>query len=303
MDSFEMLPEHIVSEIKKFLEGKKEEYKISDNFENPILRDDVFVLLEAHSVVVYFPLEDEGNYGFHVTRTLRNKKVEFVYINTAQPLSNQIFTAGHELGHIWELDKFLSEKLEIDLAIDDLGERAMNRFAAELMAPPEVFINYLYKLVRDIPHEKQASNNSYSFELPDFIQLIIELMNKFMLPYKTIILRLLELNEIPPNLATALLDDGVRKAGVDDFISKAITASGYSKITKSTNIKVIKGKEGESFSDILNTAERMSVVDDSIIQSVRSDFEYYASVLADSFSGVPMPSITMNQEGAKADGI
>ena len=301
MDNFKILPEAIVVEIKNFLKQKKSEYKISESFVNPILRDDIFVLLEDHSIVVYYPLHDEDNYGFHVTRTLCNKKVEFVYINTKHGLSNQIFTAGHELGHIWELDKHLVDALRVNLSVDDLEERVMNRFAAELLAPQEVFINYLVKYANDIPRITQTADNSYSLEPSALMQLVVELMNQFMLPYKTIVLRLLELGVLQEELVDALLDVELRDGVLNAIVNEVIMASGYSKMINSTDVKVIKGRDVESLFDILATAEAQTVIDNTIIQSVRRDFGYAEPISANALPDFPSPSIRMNRGGKTDD--
>ena len=73
--------------------------------QNTAIRDDIFSILEDKCTVMYYPLQNEKNRGFHIKRIVKNQLEDFVYINTAKPIVEQIFTAAHELGHIFEVSK------------------------------------------------------------------------------------------------------------------------------------------------------------------------------------------------------
>ena len=57
---------------------------------NMVIRDDIFGILEKHC-----------NCGFHTKRFVKDRLGDFVYINTAKPVAEQVFAAAHELGHVW----------------------------------------------------------------------------------------------------------------------------------------------------------------------------------------------------------
>ena len=62
----------------------------------------------------------------------------FVYINTAQTIEKQVFTAAHELGHIWGIDELISSS-STTMSSFDGKEKITNRFAAELLMPEQIF--------------------------------------------------------------------------------------------------------------------------------------------------------------------
>ena len=65
---------------------------------------------------------------------------KFVYLNTAKPLEKQIFAAGHELGHLWNVaDIIWNAQLEKQFPRKENEEAAMNRFSAELLMPEKTF--------------------------------------------------------------------------------------------------------------------------------------------------------------------
>lgn len=61
MTRIESLPNSVVTEIKNFIIYKKIQTA-------PLIKDDVFNLLEQHCTVLYYPQEDEENDGCHVLR-------------------------------------------------------------------------------------------------------------------------------------------------------------------------------------------------------------------------------------------
>ena len=105
--SLAQLPTEQVACIRNFIDQKKQEDKYLPYCANPILREDIFVLLDQCCTVVYFPVDDQTNNGFHV----RYPEGDIVYINTNQTKEKQIFTAAHELGHIWGLEDYIQEQI------------------------------------------------------------------------------------------------------------------------------------------------------------------------------------------------
>jgi Zn-dependent peptidase ImmA (M78 family) len=150
---------------------------------NQIIREDIFNILEKNSKTLYYPINDNEVCGFIVKRGVKY----FVNINTGIPLEKQLFAAAHELYHLW----FTNESWEVlnSLILDDQSNREVtkeehkaNRFAAEFLVPKQVILTEI-----DIRGLKRNS-----IELKD----IIELMDVFLMPYKTIVRRLLEVEYI-----------------------------------------------------------------------------------------------------------
>ena len=150
---------------------------------NQIIRDTIFYILELNARVLYYPVEDEDICGFSV----QYKEKKFVFINTFIPLEKQIFAAAHELFHIWYSDIAKGWLLKsVILDNQDISDPEIqkedikaNRFAAEFLMTKTVLINEM-----DIRSIKKDNLN---------LQHLVELMDIFMVPYKTIVLRLYEI--------------------------------------------------------------------------------------------------------------
>ena len=134
---------------------------------------------------LYYPTKDDDICG----AVYKSKKYKISYINTYIPLEKQVFAAAHELYHILysEVDNnelISSNILDERLPTNKINKEDLkaNRFAAEILVPKEVLINEID--IRDI------KENSID------IREIIELMDIFLVPYKTIIRRLYEIEYI-----------------------------------------------------------------------------------------------------------
>lgn len=90
----------MVSVIQKLITSKKKEKGIV----NEVIRDDIFAILKAECVVLYYALEDGSIEGCHVIKPLNGKLEQFVFINTTKAVQEQTWTAAHELGHVWKVD-------------------------------------------------------------------------------------------------------------------------------------------------------------------------------------------------------
>jgi len=137
------LSDNEVIAIQEFVDSKDNLIK-NDSF-NVLLRDDIFRLLDNQDcIVVYYPLdEDEENNGFHVEHPVKGELKHFVFINTAQYKEKQIFTAAHELGHIWDIIGYMNTNGFT--GNEEWKEHVINRFAAELLMPEREFIKYSHK--------------------------------------------------------------------------------------------------------------------------------------------------------------
>lgn len=152
-----------------------------------IIRDDIFGMLEKYCTVIYYPLENESNCGFHTRRFVNGVLEHFVYINTAQPLSKQVFAAAHELGHVWGVAERVRKKLESEECwSQEQEEQIINRFAAELMMPKNEFLSAFKQYVNELELDSEQ------VRFVDMIHLMVLQMNEFMVPYEAVRRRLIE---------------------------------------------------------------------------------------------------------------
>lgn len=169
-------------------------------FNNKIIRDDIFGILEKHCIVVYYPLENERNCGFHTKRFVKDERRDFVYINTAKPLAEQVFTAAHELGHVWGVIDKIKGKIscECSFSIDE-EEDLINRFAAELLMPNQLFRDSFFA------HWKEVCVEEQKIKLDDLIRIVVMQMNDFMVPYESVRRRMIETEIISPKIGEVLV--------------------------------------------------------------------------------------------------
>lgn len=175
--------EQVVSVIQEFITSKKEE----KNIVNEIIRDDVFAILRNECVVLYYALDDSEIEGCHVIKPLNGRMEQFVFINTTKAIQEQTWTAAHELGHVWKVDSYVKEKLgQYDLD----SEHLVNRFAAELLLPKEIFVKELNNKLQEYDYQGPRMYTEM------MVRLVTYLMNYFCTPYKAIIRRFIELGYI-----------------------------------------------------------------------------------------------------------
>lgn len=173
----------VVNVIQEFVSTKRQENDIV----NKIIRDDVFAILEKQCVVLYYPLSDDKVEGCHIIKPLGNGVEQFVFINTTKEVQEQTWTAAHELGHVWEVDSYVKHMLNrYDLNSEDL----VNRFAAELLLPQEIFHEELRKRLIEYGYKGPKMQEDI------MVRLVTYLMNYFCTPYKAIIRRFIELDYI-----------------------------------------------------------------------------------------------------------
>jgi Zn-dependent peptidase ImmA (M78 family) len=147
-----------------------------------VLQDDIFRIIEELDGLdlLLFPIKDEEFCGF----ICEYKGENFIYVNTNLPLAKQIFAAAHELyhyindGHRELLQRNIIDENEEEIL--ELEESKANLFAALLLAPDD-------SLKKELELLKIKTEN-------DLDQLkLIKLMDIFVVPYKTIVLRLFEI--------------------------------------------------------------------------------------------------------------
>jgi len=170
-------------EIIEDLEKKVREKLGSLGKMSGLLKEDVFNVLADNSTFMQYPIEDDEICGFVCRKDSRT----FSFINSYLPYEKQLFAAAHELYHLWYDDDVLrAGELLVSQTLDpvtgaDIEEREVkaNRFAALLLVPTDV-------LEEELVYRKTRRGDTVSLEL------VVRLMSKFGMPYKTIVRRLYE---------------------------------------------------------------------------------------------------------------
>ncbi len=247
--SINSLPQSVENAINSFITQEK----LQPDF---LLRDGVFSLLDKYCTVLYYPQKDEDNDGCHVQRLINGEIQNFVYINTYKSVEKQVFTAAHELGHILELDKYLTQKCPEYTC--DMEEMAMNKFAAFLLMPESLFNEEINKYAADYctPDGRITLENLIKFSL--------QLMDIFFVPFKSVIIRLFEVGRLSNEDAEKIIADQVTLGKIKDYI----TNLGYKRLGIRSMKKSIK-----DFSEILDKAEQLNVFPMSKIKSIRSKMD------------------------------
>lgn len=252
----------VEKELNNFIQEKMKNENLETIFPNRLLREDVLDLLERFCIVIYYPLSGEENNGFHVNdMPLGGENREFVFINTAQTMEKQVFTAAHELGHIWRVDDFAVKRGLIDNT-PDKREKIINRFAATLLIPEDDF-----RRIFKETYSKYENENG-KITIINLIHIIVVLMNHFFVPEKAIICRLVELKYLQPNIADLLIGEASDlKEIIDNTVKLIIKNSGYVKFQKPSNKKWIKG-----LPELLERAENQNLVSRQKIDQMRELF-------------------------------
>ncbi len=252
----EKLDDKYVNEIRKFIESKKDD--IIEICVNELIRDDIFLLLDKYCTVIYYPINDTKNNGFHVTYYNDEEPVNFVYINTSQHREKQTFTAAHELGHIWEVDKLFGDKDH------DSQERIINRFASELLMPKDIFIKHVTDEL------KQHLENGNNIDIMDMIKVITSAMNYFFTSYKSVVYRMYEVGLLGKESCDVLWisDNHPNSSAIVEISKKFAQENGYSRLYKDDKIKHIDG-----FTELLNTAKEKELLSKKKLASLYEKFD------------------------------
>lgn len=230
MESMETdtLPVEAVKLIQQYIEAMKSER----NIVNPIIRDDVFSLLQMQEdcIVLYYTYpqnsEDDNDFaGCHVERTIGGRTVSCVFINTNNPRERQAFAAAHELGHILKVDQIIKQQ-DPSLQDDKYTEAIVNRFVAELLMPEELFRTVFHKV------RQHLNKQNNKIEIGKLLKLIVYLMDYFFVPFKAVVIRFNELNLMDSSFNGKVLKYKDSKA-VEKIVSARSGRLGYRDRTKS----------------------------------------------------------------------
>lgn len=196
---------------------------------NNIIQDDIFSVLENYVKrkempfdLLRYPVRDKELCAC----TFIRKGHMFVMVNSALPVSKQIFATAHELYHIYcyfeENEPVLLQSgsmLRSDVLDEDTKEiedMEANAFAALLLAPKE-----------RIEEQTDVYNLSYK---NTSVQVVLRIMDIFAIPYKAAVLRLYEEEKINIKIAEELLR--VDDAEVNRQIELTGKASRWQEIPK-----------------------------------------------------------------------
>lgn len=227
--------------------------------QNDAIRDDIFSILEKNCTVLYYPLQNEKNRGFHVKRIVNDKLEDFVFINTDKSIDEQIFAAAHEFGHIVDVAHRVCEKLGESYPIENkLEEDITDRFAAELLMPKEAV------LAMCIEHMKELNIKASSVRFEQLIKLIVMLMNDFMVPYEAVRKRMNEVGIIDDNISNQIVLEQEQVALFVDIF----TRDQNSYIGNGTGIKTIQG-----IRSMVEVAEKEGKANGYLIARLKHDFD------------------------------
>ncbi|WP_251392900.1 ImmA/IrrE family metallo-endopeptidase [Mediterraneibacter agrestimuris] len=181
----------------------------------------------------------------------------FVMINSALPLSKQIFAAAHELYHIYcYFEEHDSELLQsgsilassiIDEEAKEIEDMEANAFAAILLAPKE-----------RLDEQTDVYNLSYK---NISVQTILKVMDIFAIPYKAAVIRLLEEDKIEAKDAKKLLQVP------EEEISKHMKLTGKAARWQEIHKDFVRFG---SLSELMYDVEQMDAVRDERLTSDKS---------------------------------
>lgn len=246
-------------EIEKVIQEIVSEIKDTCIIQNTAIRDNIFSILEDNCTVIYYPLENEKNRGFHIKKIVKNRLEDFVYINTAKPIAEQIFAAAHEFGHIFEVSAKVWKRMEYSGTPTEKEEEDItNRFAAELLMPADAF----QKVFR--VHMKEAGIKNGKVKVEDLICVIVMQMNAFMVPYEAVRRRLVETGLIQQSIADFLESKEEEILHLVDLLTKYQN----SYLDKGTGRKTISG-----IRELIEVAETRENIDNFLVKRIKRDLE------------------------------
>lgn len=245
--------------IDKVIQGIVSDINEKCIIKNVAIRDNIFSILEDNCTVIYYPLENEKNRGFHIKRIVKNELEDFVYINTAKPIAEQIFTAAHELGHIFEVSESVWKLMGYSGSpTQEDEENITNRFAAELLMPADVFKEFF------LVHMKELGIRNGKVKVDDLVRVIVMQMNAFMVPYEAVRRRLVEIGLIQQSVADFLESKEKEILHLVDLL----TQYQNSYLEKGTGRKTISG-----IRKLIEEAEMREDVDDFLVKRIKKDLE------------------------------
>ena len=188
-------------------------------------------------------------------RSMQGKMEQFVFINTTKAVQEQTWTAAHELGHVWQVDHYVKEKLnQYDLD----SEQLVNRFAAELLLPQNIFEMELKAKLKEFGYVGTVM----SAEM--MVRLVTYLMNYFCTPYKAVIRRFIELDYIRENAEQHFLNGFEKEM---DLYKRLIIENQYTRLEMANKAYSMRNVEKD-----INILEKNEVYSKKKIARLRELF-------------------------------
>ena len=230
-----------------------------------IVRDSIFGIAENYArkreltlEVLRYPFKDDELWAF----TFVKKGTIFLCVNSELALCKQIFAVAHELYHIHyyaeDIDpdtiasgSLLDSKTADDMAVTQEDLEA-NAFAGLLLMPESILDEQIK--IYGIAGDKIAVDD------------VLVLMELFALPYKAVVLRLVENHNISSSKAKELLEYD------SDYVSERIRLTGKA-LTWQQN-----SKEISYFGSLLANMEYNKEQDLLIESREKSDMEYLETI-------------------------
>lgn len=248
----EKLPQNVEEEIFLFTNNL--------NYYSEPLGRKIFDIIEKECIVVFYPImdADEKNDGFFLpSMPLENgKSKNIIYINTFQTEEKQVFIAAHEYGHYLKVADKINEKCGTDID----NERIVNRFAAELLMPRDLFKQFFIEKYKD------NLKNKKEFSLIDSI---VATMDKFSVPYNSVVIRLVEIGLIQREDGVKLVD-GFEELSLEDIyniVDHCIVDGNYDILRTSSHKKSISGLK-----ELLDKAEENGNISSVKLDRLRKEF-------------------------------
>lgn len=151
------------------------------------IRDEIFNLLEKIGTLILYPFDEQNLWGIYVSKDDKN----YFILNSTITLEKLIFAGAHELAHSLDIAKVKFEVVTANLMTEyvnheEFGQKLekadiiANRFAAELL----VGKRQLKAKLDELPKEY------------DFLTKAVLLSDIFLVPYKTIVKRFIEIGVV-----------------------------------------------------------------------------------------------------------
>ncbi|MGN0506546.1 MAG: ImmA/IrrE family metallo-endopeptidase [Lachnospiraceae bacterium] len=217
-----MKPEYITI-IKQEVQRVRKKYELGADA--PI-GDYIFAILKDECVLFEKPSKNLLDLdGFSVEKVIDNEIKTVVYINTAKNKEKQNFCAAHELGHRYRLDSRIKDEFpdEMYFPVEDI----MNRFAAELMMPEMDFKKRGKRWFDEFL--KKDRKGKKIIKLKDLLNIVIQLMDFYYVPYKAVVKRLEETGLLSASTC-ALLEKYENSEGGKAVIDALILDSGITRL-------------------------------------------------------------------------
>lgn len=247
----------IVGLIKKVISQLRNDIEIPR-----IVKEAIFELLGSRCTIIYYPLENEINRGFHIKKIVNGKLEDFVYINTDKTMEQQVFTAAHEMGHVFKISnevQKLASGIGFELEMnDELEEQITDRFAAELLMPEEEFRHLFAKNIEEFGYSNQIT-------LLQLFRVIAKLMDDFMCPYNSVRKRLFEVGLLKDDELQKYLKNNKKK---HEELAEVLKKDNNSPINSTTNVKTISGLRS-----LIEKASVSANVDLMLVEHIKKAFE------------------------------